>query len=530
MKFSQIIGILLIGLLCGSGGVYWWQSRTATQHRESIHQDEELHHSHEQGAESESAEGAEHEHLHAESESAEGAEHEHLHAEGELAEGVEHEHLHAEGEEHGHNHETEAGTGTEIALSEVARKNLRLEYATIELRDFEQTTPVPGMIVERPGRSTYVISAPMNGRVERIYPITRQTVTAGTPLFDLRMTHEDLVVAQTEYLETFLSLEVVGREVERLRQVAEGGAVAGRTMLEQQYQMEKLQGIMQAQRQQLLLHGLTDAQIDQISKTRSLISTVTIVAPPYPDSEKVGENTSDAETTEHTVGWQVSQIQVSPGQHVLAGETLAKLYDATVLYVEGKAFEQDIPSLERMFRDRATFVAVPEARDLAEDNEGTRRETITGLTLASLADRVDPTSRAFLFYAELHNQVISEWDSEGRKLTNWKFRQGQRLELRLPTRRMENVVVLPAESLVQEGADRFILIAEQLEPLQVTGEVVFEQHPVRVLYRDRFAVVIENDGELPLGRSVATRGSYQIHLAIRNQSGNALDPHAGHNH
>ncbi|MDO4557559.1 MAG: secretion protein HlyD, partial [Planctomycetia bacterium] len=128
------------------------------------------------------------------------------------------------------------------------------------------------------------------------------------------------------------------------------------------------------------------------------------------------------------------------------------------------------------------------------------------------------------------NRVVSERsDAEGRKLTNWKFRPGQRLELRLPSQRMEDVIVLPAESLIQEGAERFVLIAEQADPEQESGEVVFVQYPVRVLYRDRFSVVLGNDG-LPTGRFVVTRGSYQIHLAIRNRSGNALDPHAGHNH
>ncbi|MDO4557558.1 MAG: efflux RND transporter periplasmic adaptor subunit, partial [Planctomycetia bacterium] len=294
--------------------------------------------------------------------------------------------------------------GASIALSVTARRNLRLEYARIEAGNFEQTTPVPGMIVERPGRSMYVVSAPMTGLVERIYPIEGETVAPGSPLFDLRMTHEDLVVAQTSYLETILSLEVVEREVERLRKVAEAGAVAGRTLLEQQYQLEKLRGMMRAQRQQLLLHGLSDAQIDQISQSRSLISTLTIPTPaprspestPATGSSETGSSagTETSAELEEITGtaefWLVSRLQVSPGQHVQAGETLAQLSDASVLYVEGRTFEPDIPLLERMFRDRTLFSAVPEARD---PEEGEDQNLISGLTLASLADRVDPTSR-----------------------------------------------------------------------------------------------------------------------------------------
>jgi membrane fusion protein, heavy metal efflux system len=53
---------------------------------------------------------------------------------------------------------------------------------------------------------------------------------------------------------------------------------------------------------------------------------------------------------------------------------------------------------------------------------------------------------------------------------------------------------------------------------------------VHVEYRDRDSVVIANEGTVFPGDVVAGKGTYQIHLALKNKSGGAPDPHAGHNH
>ena len=95
----------------------------------------------------------------------------------------------AEADEHDHDHDAEAGAADSLELSEQARKNIGLELMTVELRDFERTISVPGMIVEQPGRTSLEVSAPLTGIVTKIYPIQGQAVEPGQPLFDLRLTH-----------------------------------------------------------------------------------------------------------------------------------------------------------------------------------------------------------------------------------------------------------------------------------------------------------------------------------------------------
>jgi len=57
----------------------------------------------------------------------------------------------------------------------------------------------------------------------------------------------------------------------------------------------------------------------------------------------------------------------------------------------------------------------------------------------------------------------------------------------------------------------------------------FDRLAVHVVYRDKDAVVVENDGKL-IGSTLALSGAYQMHLAIKNKAGGGVDPHAGHNH
>ena len=95
------------------------------------------------------------------------------------------------------------------------------------------------------------------------------------------------------------------------------------------------------------------------------------------------------------------------------------------------------------------------------------------------------------------------------------------MEAKIPTSSlMKNKIVLPPDAVVIEGPNAFVFE-------QNGGN--FDRIDVQVLYRDKDNVVLENDGQL-VGSIIAMNGAYEMHLALKNQSGGAIDPHAGHNH
>ncbi len=92
------------------------------------------------------------------------------------------------------------------------------------------------------------------------------------------------------------------------------------------------------------------------------------------------------------------------------------------------------------------------------------------------------------------------------------------MEVKIPLSHWSNQIVLPPEAVVNEGAESFVF--------EQNGDH-FDRVAVHVVYRDKDAVVVENDGQLT-GSTLAMSGAYQMHLAIKNKAGGAA-PH-GHMH
>jgi biotin carboxyl carrier protein len=393
-----------------------------------------------------------------------------------------------------------------VNLSQTAQGNVGLQLAKVELRSFEKTISTPAMVVERPGRSLTQVAAPLTGMVTRVRPLQGETVTPGQPIFDLRLTHEEVVEGQTQYLRTAEELDVVQREISRLERVTADGAIAGKTLLERQYEKQKLDGVFRAQRQGLLLHGLSSTQVDEIVAKRALVSEMTVAVP---------EKSRDQIKTNAPQLLQIEELKVSEGQHVKAGDPLCVLADYTLLYVQGKAFEQDAAVLNKAANNDWPVTAVI-------DDIGQKQQTVPGLQIVYLANKVEPDSRAFLFYVELPNQVVRNYQRpDGHRFTTWQFKPGQRVDLMVPVEQWTNRIVLPVEAVVQDGAESYVF--EQ-------NDGHFDRRAVRVEYRDEHSVVVANDGTLTLDKMIIVSGAYQVHLAMKNKAGGAPDPHAGHNH
>ena len=77
------------------------------------------------------------------------------------------------------------------------------------------------------------------------------------------------------------------------------------------------------------------------------------------------------------------------------------------------------------------------------------------------------------------------------------------------------------EAVVREGTEWFVYCEQD-------GR--FERTSVHVEHRDQQWGGVADDGQLHVGDVVAVQGAYQIHLALKQQSGGGHDAHAGHHH
>jgi multidrug efflux pump subunit AcrA (membrane-fusion protein) len=212
---------------------------------------------------------------------------------------------------------------------------------------------------------------------------------------------------------------------------------------------------------------------------------------------------------------QVQDLKVDQGQHVTAGDTLCVLADHNELFIEGKAFEQDVEAVSMAVSKGWAVSAVVESK-------ASQPQVIPDLKLLYLANKVDPDSRAFRFYVTLPNRVLQENEStDGRRFLTWEFKPGQRMQVRVPVERWTDRIVLPIDAVATEGGESYVF--------QANGDH-FDRRPVHVEYRDQFWAVIANDSSLYPGDVVAKTGAFQLQTALKNKAGGAIDPHAGHNH
>ncbi|MEZ6066186.1 MAG: efflux RND transporter periplasmic adaptor subunit [Planctomycetaceae bacterium] len=462
------------------------------------------------------------------------------------------EHDHGAGGDAGADHAGHAGhdDASALELSQQALGNLGLTpefIRPVRLSTYRRTVTLPAMATARPGRTRLEVSTPMAGVITHVHAVQGEAVPAGSLLFELRITAAELVATQTELLKSVGELDVENREIARLKEVT-SGAVPQRALLERQYAKDKIEVLISAQKEALRLQGISERQIEEIVQERRLLRDLRIVAP-SPDEHSHDElelvkhaivpavyahPSAVAETTEsqagrgegrepHHLSSTVDQeaplilqdVLVHKGDTVAAGARLAVIDNLNELYIEGRAFEQDADLLTHAAAKGWQVTAVFE-------RAGGQVETVEGLEFLYSASEIDPDSRTLRFYVRLPNQISRRVPSpNGHEFVEWKYRPGQRLQLRVPVEEWEQQIVLPVDAVAQEGVEAFVF-------LQNGGH--FDRKAVQVVYRDQDSVVIKNDGTLFAGDVVAMRGAHQMQMALKNKSGGGVDPHAGHNH
>jgi multidrug efflux pump subunit AcrA (membrane-fusion protein) len=332
------------------------------------------------------------------------------------------------------------------------------------------------------------------------------------------------VKAQTEFLKTVGELDVERREVTRLTAAARTGAVAQITLLEREYSVEKLESLLSAQKEALRLHGLSERQVKQIETERRLLRELQVVAP-VPDTHSEDElrltirkisfeqDAPNHARTEEKIPLVLSELNVHKGQAVEAGATLCVLSDMRRLYIEGLAFEQDAAMLEHSVAQGWPVTAVTQST-------GDRPARLEGLSLVYIDNRVSYESRALKFYVDLPHVILRTSESaDHQRFIDWRFKPGQRMQLRILVEEWPNRIVLPVDAVAQDGAEYFVFMQNGSQ---------FERRAVHVEHKDQFNAVVANDGSLFPGDVVALTGAFELQMALKKRSTPAV--HHGHTH
>jgi len=447
------------------------------------------------------------------------------------------EYEHAADEHAGHDRGGHDATYS-IELSPQARANLRLKTDVVAVGPYTSYIEVPGIVTRWPGETHVSVTSPLTGLISAIQVSRGEMVPSGSPLFVLRLTHQDLVNTQEAFLSQLGQMDVEEREIQRLTSLSQTGAIAGKTRLAREYERDKLLAGIRAARQAMLLHGLSEDQIQSIERTRTLIREVVVTAPLVEEDkslhhDSLGEANNrlsgnpsvrlaamqppPMSLPEHNhidVEFLVTELDVRRGESVTAGQQIAQLSDYSRLLIEGQAYQRDA----NLLRKASEAGAELQATMAGADNE---IDTIKGLNVVYIGNEVGIESRSLPFYVGLANEIERSEKRGDKRYVSGRYKPGQRLTLRLPQTQIKNAIVVPKGAVAEEGPERFLFVEN--------GDH-FDRVPVEILASDSIHAAIKNDGRILPGQTIAVSGAHQLQMAMKNQAGGAIDPHAGHNH
>ncbi len=384
-------------------------------------------------------------------------------------------------EDDDHDHESPA---EKVILSEQARKNLRLTAKPLVPTTHWKTISVPGIVIDRPGFGDRGIVAPATGIVSRFHRVAGETVKPGEPLVTIKLLSETLHLTQTELFKATQDVKLAEEQKKRL--ASAGGGVAEARVIEVDNQITRLTVAIKAYRQELLTRGLAAAQIDAVTQG-TFVSELVIPAP----------------MAKAATPFEIQDVKVELGQQVQAGQTLCLLSNHQLLSIEGRAFRDESPLLERAVKE-----GWPVEVDFDEADARDWPAVEKTFPITYIANTIDPDSRTFRFLLPLENQSRTV-ERDGRTQLLWRFRPGQRVRLNVRVEAIPDVFVLPAAAVARDGADAYVF--------RQNGDT-FDRKPVQVVDRTRDVVVVANDGSVPPGIYVAQAAAAQLNRMLKTQS------------
>jgi cobalt-zinc-cadmium efflux system membrane fusion protein len=389
-------------------------------------------------------------------------------------------------------------------LSPQAIKNLALLAKPLALTTYWRKIDVPGMIVDRPGVSDRGVVAPVAGVITRIHAYPGDTVEPNAPLFSMRLVSEQLHASQLELFKATREIENAQAQIQRLTSLSQSGALAQSRIIEIENQVRVLDATAQAYRQDLQARGLAADRIEAAA-SGEFVTEITINAPGE-QALRVAEialASAKEEPGRLPFNFELHELLVELGQQVDAGTVLCTLADHRALLIEGRGFKDDMPLIQQAVRENWDVDVEFEHR-----SGPTWPAAPTEFRIHHVANTIDADSRTFAFYLSLENQWQA-YSREGKTRLLWRFRPGDRVQLRVAVDEMKDVFVVPRDAVVRDGAEAYVF--------RQNG-TLFDRMPVHVLHEDQRDVVLANDGTLRAGYYVAQNAAASLNRVLKAQA------------
>ena len=316
------------------------------------------------------------------------------------------------------------------------------------------------------------------------------------------MLSETLHQTQADLIKTMQDIAIAQQQRERLATLSD--ILPASKFIEIDNQLARLETAANAYRQELLSRGLSPQQVARIAKG-NFETEIAVGAPVTLRNDgvvKVASTTNPGPEAD-APSFELQELKVEPGQQVQAGQTLCLLSNHRALTIEGRAFREETPLLEQSLKEKW-----PVEVDFQEEATALWPEFKQTLYVEHLASVIDPINRTFGALIPLENEARA-FDEGGRAQTMWRFRPGQKVQIRVKVEQLTNVFILPVEAVTHDGPDAFVF---------TQNANMFDRKAVHVLFQDRRHVVVTNDGSLLPGMFVAQTAAAQLNRMVKSQT------------
>jgi len=155
-----------------------------------------------------------------------------------------------------------------------------------------------------PASAVYRIDAPVEGIVQNLSVHIYESVKNGRKLLVIKS--PELLELEAKFIDTLIELDYYRAEVERLKPLFEAAVVAKKRYLEAQNMLSKFETQSSFYRHLLLEWGLTESQVDEMTRSKKPLATIAISAP---------------------IGGVVNDMAVYPKMYVSRGEHMMTIID-----------------------------------------------------------------------------------------------------------------------------------------------------------------------------------------------------------
>lgn len=233
-----------------------------------------------------------------------------------------------------------------LAPDVAARAGIKIEALGEQLAPDAASQAATGVVQPNAYRSTPVVSL-VGGRVQSVTAEAGQTVGRGQTV--AVVFSDELAMAQSRYLSTRAELEEHEKHHHRTIELVELGAASREELEQATTMMKKAESEVAAEKQRLLLLGLSAQRVEALRSTTQISSEVSLPAP---------------------VAGTVISRNVNPGEIVEANREILRVADLSTVWVIGQVFERDLARVRvgsgasvtteafpgRVFRGRVSYV------------------------------------------------------------------------------------------------------------------------------------------------------------------------------